>query len=367
VPKGSDNVGANTFPPRVFMEGGFDVTALVGNVCFSDFMAETRSSHSETASLKDFALGAFDLCSINVEKICVDGTEDFNPTTQKFVATHLVSITNDGFGGTLRDVELADPLAVNGRVCEIKSIAVDPAVPGGATINPAAVGFVFDSAGDSVEVADILGGKIDVELECSSTENSPPNQADVKARAAVGAPQDVTDSDTETDAQAEVCEVTLTSGLKLRKWCQGDDGVGTVQGENPYFGDGAANLENPLELGVFLKPPSYAPEVCVDIELSNTSADQAMVIDSFSDSDLDSLIPAGGLTLARLNTTGDTFVVSKCYTPTAPDGAVGDPIDPTNAAYSDTVSAEGHGAVDNVDASAGPVTATCKLCPPHAD
>jgi hypothetical protein len=367
VPKSSDSVGANIFPPRVFMEGGFDVTALVGNVCFSDFMAETRTSHSETAALKDFALGAFDLCSIGVEKICVEDSQEVNPTDATFTTTHMVTITNDGFGGTLRDVELADPTAVSGTTCEIKSIAVDANVPGGATINAGAVGFVFNLADESVEVADALGGAISVELECTSTANPLRNQVAVKSRAAVGAPQDITATDLESTVEAGVCEFELNAGLQLKKWCQGDDGleIGHPMGENPYHG--VADTENPLELGVFLKPPSYSPEVCVDIELSNTSPNQQMVVDSFSDSDLGNLLPAGGITLNPMNTTGDSTVVSRCYTPTAPDGATGDPIDPSLATYSDTVEATGHGKIDNATASAGPVTATCELCPPHAD
>ncbi|BCT92430.1 hypothetical protein LYSHEL_14540 [Lysobacter helvus] len=366
TPKGSDSVGPNTFPPRVFMEGGFDVTSLVGNVCFSDFMAETRSSHSETASLKDFALGAFDLCSINVEKICVADSQTVDPATAKFTTTHTVTITNDGFGGSLRDVEIADPLAVSGNTCEIKSLAVNPAVPGGATLNGSAVGFKFDSAGDSVEVADVLGGEISVELECVSGENPFRNSVDVKARAAVGAPQDITDTDLETTVEAGVCELALDSGLALKKWCQGDDGqaVGHPMGPNPYYG--VPDSENPLELGVFLKPPNYIPQVCVDIQLSNTSSNQSMVVDTFSDSDLGNLVPAGGITLGPLNSATDSYVVSRCYTPSAPDGAVGDPIDPSTATYSDTVSATGHGKIDNATANAGPVTATCELCPPHA-
>jgi hypothetical protein len=225
VPKGSDSVGPNTFPPRVFMEGGFDVTALVGNVCFSDFMAETRTSHSETASLKDFALGAFDLCSIDVEKTCVAESQTINPATSKFTTTHLVAIRNDGFGGSLRDVAMTDPLAVSGNVCTIKSISVDASVPGGATVTSGAVGSIFDSAGDTVQVADVLGGKITVELECVSSDNPFRNSVAVKARAAVGAAQDIIDTDLESTVEAGVCELALDSGLDLKKWCQDDDGL----------------------------------------------------------------------------------------------------------------------------------------------
>jgi hypothetical protein len=364
--KAEDYVGDNRFPERVFMEGGFDVTALVGNVCFSAFMAETRTSHSETASLKDFALGNFDLCSIDVEKICVDGSEVANPLDETFTTTHMVTITNDSFGGALRDVELMDTTTSTSSTCEIKSVV--PVTAGDAT-GLAGVGFVFDSSTDSVEVADTLIGAISVELECTSTTNPFQNRVEVKSRAATGQPQDVTDFDLETTVEAGVCEVDLNVGLVIKKWCQGDDGsaTGHPMGENPLFG--VEDSENPLELSVYLKPPAYKPEVCVDIELSSSTSDQKMVIDSFSDSDLGDLLPAGGLTLNPSTALdgSNKYTVSRCYTPAGPDNNGGNPVDPSTALYSDTVEATGHGKIDNVTASAGPVTATCKLCPTCPD
>lgn len=350
---GSENV----FPLESFFEAGIDVTALIGQVCFSSFMAETRSSHSETAELKDFALGDFNLCSIDVEKVCVADSQVVNAADETFTTTHLVAIANDGFGSTLYDVELSDTLASASKTCEIKSIASSP---GGAT-GIAGVGFVFDSASDSVEVADTLTGTLTVELECTAPDNPFRNAVAVKASSFPGSPQDVTDSDTETTEEAGVCEADLNVGLALNKWCQGDDG-GTSN-PNPYFGDGDANAENPLELSVFLKPPLYTPEVCVDIELSNTSSNQRMVIDTLVDSDLGNLLPMGGLTLNPLGTAGDKYSVSRCYTPTGPDGADGSPVNPALAMYTDSVSATGHGKLDNAPASAGPITATCGLCP----
>lgn len=365
VPKGSDSVGANRFPSRVFMEGGFDVTALVGNVCFSNFMAETRTSHSETAALKDFALGTFDLCSINVEKICVADSQVVNPADETFTTTHLVTISNDGFGGTLRDVELSDTSTSATKTCEIISIV--PANAGEATGYTAAVGSVFNSSTDSFEVADTLTGSISVELECTTPDNPFRNAVAVKARAATGAPQDIIDNDLETTVEAGVCEADLNVGLVLKKWCQGDDGsaVGHPMGLNPYFG--VADTENPFvpEIGVFLNPPNYTAQVCVDIELSNPSTNQRMVVDTFSDSDLGTLLPAGGLTLNVDGQAGDSIVVSRCYGPATPDNAGGNPVNPINATYSDTVSATAHGKLDNATASAGPVTATCELCPPN--
>jgi hypothetical protein len=59
------------FPEASFYEGGFNVTHIFGGErCFSSFMAESRSSSSPTAQLKDFVLGAFDVCSVLATKIC---------------------------------------------------------------------------------------------------------------------------------------------------------------------------------------------------------------------------------------------------------------------------------------------------------
>lgn len=63
---------SGTFPFESFFEGGINVSYLLGGEvpCFSSFLAETRSSRSETAQLKDFVLGEFDVCSIDVIKEC---------------------------------------------------------------------------------------------------------------------------------------------------------------------------------------------------------------------------------------------------------------------------------------------------------
>jgi len=47
-----------------FFEGGVDLTAMGLHGCFSTFLAETRSSQSPTATLSDFVLGSFPLCSV---------------------------------------------------------------------------------------------------------------------------------------------------------------------------------------------------------------------------------------------------------------------------------------------------------------
>jgi hypothetical protein len=53
---------AGVLPVGAFFEGGINLTALgVSNSCFSSFLAETRSSTSTTAQLKDFVTGQFTL------------------------------------------------------------------------------------------------------------------------------------------------------------------------------------------------------------------------------------------------------------------------------------------------------------------
>src|SRR5215471_3158959 len=53
---------AGSFPQGGFYEGGINLTQLgISNECFSSFLAETRSSQSVSATLKDFVEGHFNL------------------------------------------------------------------------------------------------------------------------------------------------------------------------------------------------------------------------------------------------------------------------------------------------------------------
>src|SRR5262249_49123991 len=69
-------VGASTtLPPGAFFEGAIDLTASGLDSCFTGFMAESRSSTSISATLKDFVdpAGGFNLCGITVDKSCGNG------------------------------------------------------------------------------------------------------------------------------------------------------------------------------------------------------------------------------------------------------------------------------------------------------
>ncbi|MGH2489360.1 MAG: SdrD B-like domain-containing protein, partial [Candidatus Limnocylindria bacterium] len=53
----------DVFPISTFFEGGVNLTDTLGeDICLATFIAETRSSQSETSTLDDKALGTFDLC-----------------------------------------------------------------------------------------------------------------------------------------------------------------------------------------------------------------------------------------------------------------------------------------------------------------
>src|SRR5262249_37849696 len=56
--------GQNQPAAGEFLEEGVDLTALGIEGCFTSFLAETRSSQSPTATLSDFVLGSFPLCSL---------------------------------------------------------------------------------------------------------------------------------------------------------------------------------------------------------------------------------------------------------------------------------------------------------------
>lgn len=99
---------SGTFPTFSFIEGGVNVNVLgAGGLggCFSSFLAETRSSTSPTSTLKDFALGEFNTCDVDVVKTCPSVT--FDAATGLLTYTSEIVVTNKGFG-TVFDVTVLD-------------------------------------------------------------------------------------------------------------------------------------------------------------------------------------------------------------------------------------------------------------------
>lgn len=156
TPKGGSE--GDDFPPQSFFEGGINITQVFSEIgetvpCFASFMAESRSSTSVTASLKDFVLDEFRVCSIEIMQECVDGqiSEGGDGFTYEFAGT----VTNDGFG-TLYDV----------TVTAEGNTTIDLGIlnPGGS----ADFGGTFDSAQNpatstsSVAAATTPGGELTV-------------------------------------------------------------------------------------------------------------------------------------------------------------------------------------------------------------
>lgn len=88
---------ATTLPHESLFEGGINVTALLGTTpCFASFLAETRSSTSQTAQLKDFVFGAFPVCGIEVAKDC---TADLNDNGDGVDVSFFGTLENTGGSG----------------------------------------------------------------------------------------------------------------------------------------------------------------------------------------------------------------------------------------------------------------------------
>lgn len=149
-PYQTKGVGVTTqFPPAAFFEGAIDLTALGIAGCFTQFLAESRSSTSITAVLKDFATPAsgFNLCGIDVTKACTNPRLVNEDTQIRYDIGGTVE--NIGFGQVfdiaLSDVPAADaafqrvncatsavlgsfpfagPLAAGGEVCYRNTITV---------------------------------------------------------------------------------------------------------------------------------------------------------------------------------------------------------------------------------------------------
>jgi uncharacterized repeat protein (TIGR01451 family) len=95
------NYPADQVPQNIFFEGGINLSNLFEDQtipCFSSFLANTRTSPSETADLKDFVAGNLDTCgTITIHKDAIP------KSAQTF--------SYDTTGATISDFQLADPTA----------------------------------------------------------------------------------------------------------------------------------------------------------------------------------------------------------------------------------------------------------------
>lgn len=91
-----------------FFEGAIDLTGILGtNECFTTFLAESRSSTSITAELKDVVGGEFDTCKISVEKTASPDAVCKDCNGEPATTNYHYKVCNDGVQ-TLTDVTLVD-------------------------------------------------------------------------------------------------------------------------------------------------------------------------------------------------------------------------------------------------------------------
>ena len=62
-----------------------NLTALGLGGCFSNFIAETRSSQSPTATLSDFVIGNFNTCRLDLPNTATVSADDIAPITSNQV------------------------------------------------------------------------------------------------------------------------------------------------------------------------------------------------------------------------------------------------------------------------------------------
>jgi hypothetical protein len=343
VPKSGS---ANHFPSESFFEAGIDMTQLFGDICFNTFLANTRTSHSETADLKDMAFGDFNTCgSIDlVRKECktvTDVSPIYDATTELYQTQHTITVLNDGQGGNVFDVSIRDDAvdANNDIFCNITAISGGsglPSIPTGGIPIPDNTTFIH--------VADTLAAgvanQMTVTVLCQAPVNDFANGATVQAGQVDGGTS-LTDSYGE--GEEDTCHLSLDPALQVTKTCD----------------------------AVTLDPTNgFAPKVCADISITNTSSPaQKIDVDTFVDTRMDGstddlldeiTLVNGKHTLAP----GETVnVLNNCYTPTGPDG---DQTDPDLARYSDQASAHAVGRASG-EAMASSDKATCDLCPTGLD
>jgi hypothetical protein len=183
VPKSG---AAGTFPANSFFEGGINVSAIFAAQgqalpCFTSFLAETRSSTSVNATLKDFVAGQFPVCGVEITKIC--GTATLNPLGG-FDYAYTGTVKNTG-AGTLYDVTVSDPLGTPSTVNlgtlgpnETKNYGgsiVNSTMNGGfentasvtAALQPGGAAAVSDSTSDACEPTQV-SPSMSVTKECAT-------------------------------------------------------------------------------------------------------------------------------------------------------------------------------------------------------
>jgi hypothetical protein len=186
----TDKSGSQNIRPLELLEAGINLTQLFGgDICFGSFLASTRSSHSPTAQLKDFALGPFEQCGAAIS-IGPDATNEVGDEhTFTVSVTENTGSSSGPAAGVVVDVDLT---ADDGAAVDL--ISDTCASPGTDADGECEVTFTSDTAGTVTghASATVTIGDDDFLVE---TDGVAPNSDDavktfVDARISVG-PSDV--------------------------------------------------------------------------------------------------------------------------------------------------------------------------------
>ncbi|MFZ3182608.1 MAG: hypothetical protein WA173_00480 [Pseudomonas sp.] len=296
-------------PFESFFEGGVNVTQLLGSTpCFAAFLAETRASRSETATLKDFVIDEFPVCGIDVSKTC-DAQLNTSGTAVDVTFNGIL----DNTGGSAYIAYLKDDQSGS----SIDDVCVDLGAPGCADDAPVP-GLVLQ--GDGSAYFPLTGGAV-VRYEGSySTSGLPlPPLEDIVSALAFGSIANVPASGAEpnpdlvivSDTASASCSFDVNLGLTVVKNCS----LAFINGDS-------------VELTV-----SGTVTNTSDVPLSNVA---------LSDVPFGSLTLSTGDTLAKGETGSFSQTFSLAYGAVfAGETDLGGGLTQVNLSHSDTVTAQG--------------------------
>jgi hypothetical protein len=334
-------VGAsNQFPAGTFFEGGVNITALFPNStlpCFTSFLAMTRTSASTTAQLKDYVAGSFPVCGIDVGKACdLNAPPSINSDGTSVHTTFAVPITNSGsssvYNVKLTEDALSNSNNLNCSITKINGSAVT-AIPLSATV------------AKDVQATLAPGATVTATVECNSLDN--PMYNEVTASATTSSSGGTVLTANHPTTAAEECAATVNPSLDISKTCIAP---------------------------VTVNPTTLKPHVCVDIVVTNTSAEKLIegtVVDDKLGTLASNFTLNPGAVLELKNKCYDTYVQDDQPDPTATPPHAGNSL-PEDVIFSDTATANARGALSGVligDPDAVPArplpfaTAHCPLCP----
>lgn len=181
--------GSRDIPAAAFFEGGINLDAFFGEApCFTNMVAETRSSFEVNAVLKDLVHSQFQLCGADIS-IAPDAVNDVGDshTFDVDVSTTVAGQESPAPDGTLVDVTLTD--AGGNPITPTSDTCADPGTVGGTcsvTFSSNVAGLITGHA-----EADVAVGDTTLHVETGGTGNNPDaTKRFVDARIAIS-PDDV--------------------------------------------------------------------------------------------------------------------------------------------------------------------------------